>query len=160
MDLPLIQSVYVYHDNYIFRESRNEPTTNCRRVGDLVLKHLNHGTLEHYYRYIDTHIVILDKIQQSLHKINRFEQIYTDFEMQKVILFLFQKRSYSFKKFMFVRRQLESSRDTESTSMRKVDHTLEFLKKKSKKYFLMEKEGVVIIFSSEGCGTLSKQLPK
>ena len=72
---------------FIYRESRNEPTNNCRRVGDLVLKHLNHGTLEHYYRYIDTHIVILDKIQQSLHKINRFEQIYTDFEMQKVIFF-------------------------------------------------------------------------
>lgn len=88
----LIDPIYEIHAAFLKEmetriqnwESRNEPTNNCRRVGDLVLKHLNHGTLEHYYRYIDTHIVILDKIQQSLHKINRFEQIYTDFEMQKV----------------------------------------------------------------------------
>ena len=42
------------------------------------------GTMEHYLKYIDTHLLILDKLEQAVHKNNKFEQVYRDFEMQKV----------------------------------------------------------------------------
>ena len=35
-------------------------------------------------RYIDTHLVVLDKLEQTIHKNSKFEQVYRDFEMQKV----------------------------------------------------------------------------
>jgi len=64
-------------------ESRGEPM-EVRGMGDLVLKHMNQMTMEHYYRYMDTHLVILEKLEQTLHRNTKFEQVYRDFEMQKV----------------------------------------------------------------------------
>merc|ERR1719187_1539157 len=40
--------------------------------------------MEHCGRYIDTHGVVLDKLEQTIHKNSKFEQVYRDFEMQKV----------------------------------------------------------------------------
>jgi len=55
-----------------------------RKIGDVILKNLNQNTMEHYGRYIDTHGVVLDKLEQTIHKSSKFEQVYRDFEMQKV----------------------------------------------------------------------------
>ena len=68
----------------LFRENKTELNEN-RKIGDLVLKHMNQGTMEHYYRYIDTHVLILENLEQALHRNNKFEQVYRDFEMQKVM---------------------------------------------------------------------------
>merc|ERR1719361_3202063 len=54
-----------------------------RKIGDVILKNLNQNTMEHYGRYIDTHGVVLDKLEQTIHKSSKFEQVYRDFEMQK-----------------------------------------------------------------------------
>jgi len=55
-----------------------------RKIGDVVLKNLNQSTMDHYNKYIDTHLVVLEKLEQTFHKNQRFEQVYRDFEMQKV----------------------------------------------------------------------------
>eukprot|EP00092_Neocalanus_flemingeri_P004431 GFUD01004766.1.p1 GENE.GFUD01004766.1~~GFUD01004766.1.p1 ORF type:complete len:1020 (-),score=189.29 GFUD01004766.1:493-3552(-) len=55
-----------------------------RKIGDVILKNLNQNTMEHYCRYIDTHLIVLDKLEQTIHKNSKFEQVYRDFEMQKV----------------------------------------------------------------------------
>jgi len=55
-----------------------------RRISDLVLKHMNQSTMEYYLNYIDIHRIILGKLEEALHKNNKFEQVYRDFEMQKV----------------------------------------------------------------------------
>jgi len=55
-----------------------------RKIGDVILKNLNQNTMEHYCRYIDTHLIVLDKLEQTIHKDTKFEQVYRDFEMQKV----------------------------------------------------------------------------
>jgi len=55
-----------------------------RKIGDVILKNFNQSTMDHYSRYIDTHPLVLDKLEQTLHKNAKFEQVYRDFEMQKV----------------------------------------------------------------------------
>jgi len=55
-----------------------------RKIGDIILRNFNQNTLDHYTRYIDTHLIVLDKLEQTLHKNSKFEQVYRDFEMQKV----------------------------------------------------------------------------
>ena len=68
-----------------FREGKADCNEH-RKIGDLVLKHMNQNTMEHYCRFIDTHNLILEKLEQSLHRNSKFEQVYRDFEMQKVSL--------------------------------------------------------------------------
>ena len=36
----------------------------------------NQSTMDHYSRYIDTHPLVLDKLEQTLHKNAKFEQVY------------------------------------------------------------------------------------
>jgi len=55
-----------------------------RKIGDIILKNLNQNTMEHYTRYIETHLIVLDKLELTIHKNSKFEQVYRDFEMQKV----------------------------------------------------------------------------
>merc|ERR1719361_469589 len=55
-----------------------------RKIGDVILSNFNQNTLDHYSKYIDTHLIVLDKLEQTLHKNSKFEQVYRDFEMQKV----------------------------------------------------------------------------
>merc|ERR1719438_98787 len=55
-----------------------------KKIGDVILKNFNQNTMDHYQRYIDTHPLVLDKLDQTLHKNAKFEQVYRDFEMQKV----------------------------------------------------------------------------
>jgi len=55
-----------------------------RKIGDVILRNFNQNTLDHYTRYIDTHLLVLDKLEQTLQKNSKFEQVYRDFEMQKV----------------------------------------------------------------------------
>ena len=77
------------------RENKTELNEN-RKIGDLVLKHMNQGTMEHYYRYIDTHVLILENLEQALHRNNKFEQVYRDFEMQKVMETVMSNYSISY----------------------------------------------------------------
>ena len=69
-----------------FREGRGNAHLqgDYRKIGDVVLKNLNQSTMDHYNKYIDTHLVVLEKLEQTFHKNQRFEQVYRDFEMQKV----------------------------------------------------------------------------
>lgn len=69
-----------------FREGRGNAHLqgDYRKIGDVILKNMNQSSMDHYCRYIDTHLVILEKLQQALHKNSKFEQVYRDFEMQKV----------------------------------------------------------------------------
>jgi len=55
-----------------------------RKIGDVILRNFNQNALDHYTRYIDTHLLVLDKLEQTLQKNSKFEQVYRDFEMQKV----------------------------------------------------------------------------
>jgi len=55
-----------------------------RKIGDIILKNLNQNTMDHYGRYIGTHHLVLEKLEQTLHKNLRFEQVYKEFELQKV----------------------------------------------------------------------------
>merc|ERR1719232_2270135 len=60
------------------------PEGDYKKIGDVILKNFNQNTMDHYQRYIDTHPLVLDKLDQTLHKNAKFEQVYRDFEMQKV----------------------------------------------------------------------------
>merc|ERR1719438_158520 len=55
-----------------------------KKIGDVILKNFNQNTMDHYNGYIDTHLIVLDKLEQTIHKSSKFEQVYRDFEMQKV----------------------------------------------------------------------------
>ena len=73
--------------NLIFsREGRGNAHLDgdYRKIGDVILRNFNQNTLDHYSRYIDTHLLVLDKLEQTLQKNSKFEQVYRDFEMQKV----------------------------------------------------------------------------
>lgn len=55
-----------------------------RKIGDVILANFNQSTMDHYTGYIDTHPLVLERLEATLHKNAKFEQVYRDFEMQKV----------------------------------------------------------------------------
>lgn len=55
-----------------------------RKIGDVILANFNQSTMDHYNGYIDTHPLVLERLEATLHKNAKFEQVYRDFEMQKV----------------------------------------------------------------------------
>ena len=79
-------STMLYTNHCVCREGRGNAHLDgdYRKIGDIILRNFNQNTLDHYTRYIDTHLLVLDKLEQTLHKNSKFEQVYRDFEMQKV----------------------------------------------------------------------------
>lgn len=75
-----------------FREGRGNAhlTGNYKRIGDVVLHNFDSVTTEYYLRYVDTHGLILEKLERVLSDPNaspghfRFAQVFRDFESQKV----------------------------------------------------------------------------
>jgi len=65
-------------------------TGNYKRIGDVVLHNFDSVTTEYYLRYVDTHGLILEKLERVLSDPNaspghfRFAQVFRDFESQKV----------------------------------------------------------------------------
>ncbi|XP_071517812.1 FERM, ARHGEF and pleckstrin domain-containing protein 1 isoform X1 [Panulirus ornatus] len=53
-----------------------------QRVGDIMLKNMN--MLKFYEQYLESHYGILEGLESAFRKNRRFEQVYRDFEMQKV----------------------------------------------------------------------------
>ncbi|XP_069942453.1 FERM, ARHGEF and pleckstrin domain-containing protein 2 isoform X5 [Cherax quadricarinatus] len=53
-----------------------------QRVGDIMLKNMN--MLKMYDQYLESHYCILEGLETSFRKNRQFEQVYRDFEMQKV----------------------------------------------------------------------------
>ncbi|PSN29677.1 FERM, RhoGEF and pleckstrin domain-containing protein 2 [Blattella germanica] len=53
-----------------------------RRIGDVLLK--NMGVLTLYEKYLAKHLIVLEKLDSAFRLNNKFEQLYRDFEMQKV----------------------------------------------------------------------------
>ncbi|KAJ4427655.1 hypothetical protein ANN_25303 [Periplaneta americana] len=53
-----------------------------RRIGDVLLK--NMGVLQLYEKYLTRHFVVLEKLDSAFRLNHKFEQLYRDFEMQKV----------------------------------------------------------------------------
>jgi FERM/RhoGEF/pleckstrin domain protein 2 len=78
----------------IFREGRGNAhlTGNYKRIGDVVLHNFDSVTMEYYMRYVDTHGIILEKLERVLATAMdpsnpgnyRFGQVFRDFESQKV----------------------------------------------------------------------------
>ena len=84
--LKLILDLSLYRGYLLSREGRGNAHLegDYKKIGDVILKNFNQNTMDHYQRYIDTHPLVLDKLDQTLHKNAKFEQVYRDFEMQKV----------------------------------------------------------------------------
>jgi len=65
-------------------------TGNYKRIGDVILHNFDSVTTEYYLRYVDTHGLILEKLERVLSDPNvspgnfRFGQVFRDFESQKV----------------------------------------------------------------------------
>lgn len=65
-------------------------TGNYKRIGDVVLHNFDSVTTEYYLRYVDTHGLLLEKLERVLcdpnsgHGNFRFGQVFRDFESQKV----------------------------------------------------------------------------
>ncbi|XP_071743916.1 FERM, ARHGEF and pleckstrin domain-containing protein 1 isoform X4 [Lepeophtheirus salmonis] len=62
-----------------------------KKVGDILLRYFDSSTVEHYLRFVESHLNILQKIEASLAAINnpsppdaKFQQVFKDFESQKV----------------------------------------------------------------------------
>ena len=85
--MPLYTKIHFY-----YREGRGNAhlTGNYKRIGDVVLHNFDSVTTEYYMRYVDTHGLILEKLERVLSDPNasqghfRFAQVFRDFESQKV----------------------------------------------------------------------------
>ncbi|XP_067014645.2 FERM, ARHGEF and pleckstrin domain-containing protein 1 [Anabrus simplex] len=53
-----------------------------QRIGDVVLRNMN--VLPLYERYLDSHLAVLERLDEAVHSNRKFEQLYRDFELQKV----------------------------------------------------------------------------
>ncbi|XP_066941559.1 FERM, ARHGEF and pleckstrin domain-containing protein 1 isoform X5 [Macrobrachium rosenbergii] len=88
----LIEPIYEFHsqllkelDNRLAQWDGRTSGSNkleSQRVGDIMLK--NMSMLELYEQYLEGHYAILEGLESSFRKNRRFEQVYRDFEMQKV----------------------------------------------------------------------------
>ena len=64
---------------YIFlREGRGNAhlTGNYKRIGDVVLHNFDSVTTEYYLRYVDTHGLLLEKLERVLCDPNRYIQLW------------------------------------------------------------------------------------
>lgn len=75
LKLPVINDLFIIP---LCREGRGNAHLegDYRKIGDVILKNFNQSTMDHYSRYIDTHPLVLDKLEQTLHKNAKFEQVY------------------------------------------------------------------------------------
>ena len=65
------------------RGSLTQPNEH-QRIGDVVLRNFDAVTTDYYLKYVDSHSLILEKLEDALLKDSRFAQIYREFEEQKV----------------------------------------------------------------------------
>ena len=87
---PITNNNFIHY--FSFREGRGNAhlTGNYKRIGDVVLHNFDSVTTEYYLRYVDTHGLILEKLERVLSDPNaspghfRFAQVFRDFESQKV----------------------------------------------------------------------------
>ncbi|KAG7157285.1 FERM, ARHGEF and pleckstrin domain-containing protein 2-like 1 [Homarus americanus] len=83
----LIDPIYEFHSQFL--KELDTRLAQCgsnklesQRVGDIMLK--NMSMLKMYEQYMEGHYGILEGLESSFRKNRRFEQVYRDFEMQKV----------------------------------------------------------------------------
>lgn len=60
------------------------PSADSKKIGDILLCAFDVATIEHYTRYLDAHSIILERLEQVLASDAKFQQIFRDFESQKV----------------------------------------------------------------------------
>ncbi|XP_063605248.1 FERM, ARHGEF and pleckstrin domain-containing protein 1-like isoform X3 [Penaeus indicus] len=88
----LIDPIYEFHTQFLKEldtrlalwdgRASGSNKLESQRVGDIMLKNMN--MLELYDKYLKSHYSILEGLEASFRKNRRFEQVYRDFEMQKV----------------------------------------------------------------------------
>lgn len=88
----LIEPIYEFHSQFLKEldtrlaqwdgRTSGSNKLESQRVGDIMLKNMN--MLELYEQYLESHYAILEGLEASFRKNRRFEQVYRDFEMQKV----------------------------------------------------------------------------
>jgi len=88
----LVEPILNYHYGFLHDvetrlatwEGRNNLhlTGEYRRIGDVLLK--NMGVLALYDKYLAKHLFVLEKLDSAFQLNHKFEQLYRDFEMQKV----------------------------------------------------------------------------
>ena len=61
----------------LFREGRGNAHLegDYRKIGDVILANFNQSTMDHYTGYIDTHPLVLERLEATLHKNAKFEQV-------------------------------------------------------------------------------------
>ena len=71
---------------FLIREGRglSLQSGDQQRIGDVVLRNFDAVTTDYYLKYVDSHSLILEKLETALAKDSRFAQIYREFEEQKV----------------------------------------------------------------------------
>lgn len=88
----LIDPIYEFHTQFLKEldtrlaqwdgRASGSNKMESQRIGDIMLK--NMSMLKLYEDYLEGHYAILEGLESSFRKNRRFEQIYRDFEMQKV----------------------------------------------------------------------------
>ncbi|XP_042242881.1 FERM, ARHGEF and pleckstrin domain-containing protein 1-like isoform X7 [Homarus americanus] len=88
----LIDPIYEFHSQFLKEldtrlaqwdgRASGSNKLESQRVGDIMLK--NMSMLKMYEQYMEGHYGILEGLESSFRKNRRFEQVYRDFEMQKV----------------------------------------------------------------------------
>ncbi|KAL0281562.1 UNVERIFIED_CONTAM: hypothetical protein PYX00_002510 [Menopon gallinae] len=65
-------------------EGRNNPQVKgeSQGLGDIILNHFS--ILPSYMKYLDNHLLILERLDAAFRKNRKFEQLYRDFELQRV----------------------------------------------------------------------------
>lgn len=64
-------------------EGQGGPKNNSGKIADVLLTHLP-PLLTVYEEYLDGHLLVLERLDQASKQNTRFEQLYREFEMQKV----------------------------------------------------------------------------
>ena len=67
----------MYWNIKLFREGRGNAHLegDYRKIGDVILANFNQSTMDHYTGYIDTHPLVLERLEATLHKNAKFEQV-------------------------------------------------------------------------------------
>ncbi|EEB10924.1 FERM, RhoGEF and pleckstrin domain-containing protein, putative [Pediculus humanus corporis] len=63
-------------------KSNNIPKREIQQIGELILNHFN--ILPLYVKYLDKHLLILERLDAAFRKNKKFEILYRDFELQRV----------------------------------------------------------------------------
>ncbi|XP_063223774.1 FERM, ARHGEF and pleckstrin domain-containing protein 1 [Bacillus rossius redtenbacheri] len=88
----LVDPIYEYHCGFLREIEQRLATWEGRsnahlkgdhqRIGDIVFKNL--AVLPRYHQYLEKHFVVLERLDTAFRLNKKFEQLYRDFELQKV----------------------------------------------------------------------------